>query len=102
MTMDTVSQTLQRLDAAGFVDDLVAVDGGLRSVATHQQFRPTDVVVVEVVRFEGMSDPDDEAIVFALASPDGTPLGTYTAAYGPDANGANAEVITHLSRQAAS
>jgi hypothetical protein len=57
-------------------------------------------VVVEVARFEGISDPDDEAIVFALASPDGTPLGTYTVAYGPDTDAANADVITHLSRQA--
>jgi hypothetical protein len=84
MMRDTLSQTLDRLDAAGFVDDLVAIDGELRSVTTHQQFRPENLVVVEAARFEGMSDPDDQAIVFALASPDGAPLGTYTVAYVPN------------------
>lgn len=98
--MDTLSETLDRLAVAGFVDDLVAVDGELRSVLTHRRVRPEDLRVVEMIRFEGMSDPDDEAIVFALATPDGTPLGTYTVAYGPDTDSTNADVMAHLSRVA--
>jgi hypothetical protein len=99
--MDTLTETLDRLTAAGFVDDLVAVDGGLRGVVTHERFDPRELVVVEVVRFEGASDPDDEAIVFALARPDGAPLGTYTLPYGPDTGDTDAEVVAHLTRRAA-
>jgi hypothetical protein len=95
--VETLSEALARLADAGFRDDLVVEDGGLRAVDGHRSYHPEDLVVAEIVRFEGDSNPDDEAIVFALSAADGTPLGTYTTPYGPSLDAADVEVITHLS-----
>ncbi len=49
-------------------------------------------------RFEGQSDPDDQAAVFALTCHCGC-RGIYVIAYGPSMSGADADVVSHLSRR---
>lgn len=95
--METMSQATTRLRAAGYVEHWIASDGRLSCPDCAEEFDPAAVVVDEVVRFEGTSDPDDEAILFALQGPCGH-RGQYGAAYGPAASVADAEVITALSR----
>jgi len=83
MAMETISEALRRLGAAGYTDDYRAEAQGLRSHASGRVHPPDRFRVDEVVRFEGDSDPSDESAVFALTSVvDGT-KGTYTVAYGP-------------------
>lgn len=98
--LTTLTEALERLAAAGFVDDLILDDGRLRGVASKRRFRPEDLEVVEFVRFEGTSNPDDEAIVAALATRDGDPVGTYTVPYGVYTDAADAKMLTHLQRRA--
>lgn len=103
MPLETMAHALRRLHEVGFTDDLVADDdGGLRSVATGDRLDPGTLLAVEIVRFEGASDPDDEAVVVAVASRDGVPLGTFTSPYGPGASAAEARVLEHLHRTVAS
>lgn len=88
----------QRLTELGFVQQLLAKGGQLRVAGTTQQLRPADLMVTEVVRFEGNSDPADEAIILAVATRQGEPIGTVTTAYGPAASADEAEVLGHLHR----
>ena len=81
-SMSTLSETLAELDAAGFRDAFRAEPGVLRALAAGRSFAPESLVVEDVRRFEGESDPDDMAIVFALRSEAGDVRGTFTAAYG--------------------
>jgi hypothetical protein len=97
-TMETVSEALARLESAGFHDSFRAERGGLWALAAQRFFAPESLVVEEVRRFEGESDPDDMAIVFALRSPSGDVRGTFTTPYGPLADAVNAEVVQRLSR----
>jgi hypothetical protein len=53
----------------------------LRAVEARKTFRPEDVVIREHRRFEGASDPDDMAIVYAIEAEDGT-RGTLVDGYG--------------------
>jgi hypothetical protein len=49
----------------------------------------------ETVRFEGDSNPDDEAILLALACVDGC-LGQYSAAFGPGTAAADVRALERL------
>jgi len=94
--METVAEATERLRRAGFDGHWTAVDGGrLRCSACGGEFAAGAVTVEEIVRFEGVSDPGDEAILYALTGPCGD-RGVYVAAYGPDASPADVEAETAL------
>jgi hypothetical protein len=97
--METIRDAMERLESAGYRDSFRAERGGLWALAAQRFFAPESLVVVEVHRFEGESDPDDMAVLFALRSDAGDVRGTFTAEYGakladPDA----AEVMRRLAR----
>lgn len=98
MTIESLSEAQQRLGDAGFGDDLVAAGSRLRSVATGAEYDPATLKATEIVRFEGISDPDDEALLVAVSTRRGVPLGTFTTPYGPSASADQAEILHHLHR----
>jgi len=57
---------------------------------------PENLSVDETVRFEGASDPEDQAVLFALRSRDDRVRGTFVASFGPQVEPANAAVIQRL------
>ena len=93
---ESLSQALLRLSARGFDRHLVAAGGRLRDVATGERYDPELLVIAEVVRFEGESDPDEQAVLFALQAPSGGALGTYTAVYGPAMPADDVRVVERL------
>jgi hypothetical protein len=96
--METLSEAIARLEAAGFRDSFRADGARLWALAAQRFFAPAALVVEEVVRFEGESDPDDQAILFALRSPDGAVRGTFTTSFGTLADPASVEIVGGLSR----
>jgi hypothetical protein len=96
MAMETVSEALKRLTAAGYVDDYRAEPGGLRSLSDGTVRPPEAFRVEEFARFEGDSDPSDECTVFALAAADGGTKGTYTVTYGTLMDSLDAEMVGRL------
>lgn len=102
MSLETLSNTQTRLTEAGFVADLTARGGQLHATPSGQTYDPADLVAAEIVRFEGDSDPADEAILVAVASREGKPIGTFTAPYGPEMSTDEGEVLRHLRRARAS
>jgi hypothetical protein len=65
----------------GFKEDFKATSGGLMSVSTDKLYTPEQVRVINFFRFEGFSDPDDNAILYLLETSDGL-KGTLVDAYG--------------------
>jgi hypothetical protein len=57
---------------------------------------PGDAEVVDLFRFEGVSDPDDQALVAALNCRLCEYAGTFVIAYGPGTDANEAEVIAGL------
>jgi hypothetical protein len=94
--METLSQAVERLTAAGYRDDFRAEPGGLRALGTGCIHAPESLVIDELVRFEGASDPEDEAILFALRCAKHGTRGTYVAAYGPSMDPLDAEMVRRL------
>ena len=59
------------------------------------QLYPADFIVDKFFRFEGASNPDDSAIVYAISSKDGL-KGTVVDAYGVYADSLTTEMIEKL------
>ena len=81
MAMQTMTAALEALENRGFTANLTVVGNRLRVVGTLASFQATDLVIREHLRFEGVSDPDDMAIVYAIEANDGV-RGTLVDAYG--------------------
>jgi len=93
---ESLSEALVRLQARGFTHDLRADAGLLRDLATGERHDPELLAIAEIVRFEGASDPDEQAILFALETPTGRPLGTYATAYGPAMPPEDVEIVRRI------
>jgi len=99
--METLSEAIRRLEDEGFRDSFRADGGPLLALAAERFFAPESLVVEQVVRFEGETDPGDEAILFALRSPAGDVRGTFSTSLGaPQADPEAAEIVRRLARQA--
>ena len=94
--METVDAALHRLEEAGFGASFRAVANGMLSLPSGERFAPEELYVVDLVRFEGESDPADEAVVYALSTGDGAIRGTFVVAYGPTVGAACAQVVQRL------
>lgn len=97
---ESLSHALDRLAAEGFVHGLRATDGRLRDLTTGDIHDPEYLGIAEVVRFEGDSDPDEQATLFALRSQSGSPIGTYVVVYGAAMPAVDAEVVHRLAKKA--
>ena len=77
----TLAGALDELARRGFSEGFQVVDGGLRALGRAETIKPKDLVIREVYRFEGVSDPDDMAILYAVESVSGV-RGTLADAFG--------------------
>jgi hypothetical protein len=77
----TVACAVDDLTRRGFTEDFRVVDGKLRAIGTGETFRPEELVISEYHRFEGISDPDDMAIVYGVEGKNGL-RGTLVDAFG--------------------
>ena len=77
----TVAGVTRELDRRGFTAHFALRNGRLRAVGSTRAFLPADISIAETYRFEGVSDPDDLAIIFAIETRSGL-RGTLTDAYG--------------------
>jgi hypothetical protein len=76
----------------GFVEDFRVVDGRLQVMGTGERVPPGHCVIVEYHRFEGISDPDDMAIVYGVETASGA-RGTVVDAFGVYADPALSAVL---------
>lgn len=91
---ESIGGLVDRLSAEGYPAHFRAEVDGLRLV-DGPTFSPEDVIVEKMARFEGISDPGDEAVVFAVRAPDGT-RGTFTSTYGPEVPDHEEDVVRRL------
>jgi hypothetical protein len=90
---DTVTEALNGLKARGFHLDFNLYENCL--VCHDEKFDVNDFEIVETHRFEGDTDPSDEAVVYAIRSVKGL-QGVLVNGYGISADGMNADIIKKL------
>lgn len=77
----SLSEALNDLKKRGYTEDFELQQHCLQCASLSLELEPEKFTVDEFYRFEGMSNPDDNSIVFAISSIDGV-KGTLVDAYG--------------------
>ena len=78
---DTLAEAMNDLTVRGYTEDFSLKPHCLECKALDLQIHPSNFVVDEFYRFEGMTNPDDNSVLFAITSNDGL-KGTLVDAYG--------------------
>ena len=81
----TLDRVVEELKARGYGERFDVRGGRLRALGTGQAFGAEDLTIREYQRFEGVSDPDDASIVYAIETRSGT-KGLLVDAFGPYAD----------------
>lgn len=92
----SVTEAIALLEADGYRSDFSFMDGSVRCGACGHSHQPTQLVVRHTFRFEGDTDPGDEAIVLGIECPACGMRGAVVSAYGPDASPEFIALLDHL------
>jgi hypothetical protein len=98
-TYDTVAEAVNGLKQRGYTIDFNLEADKIfcekTPLATPMSFSPADFEITEFYRFEGNSDPADEAVVYAIESKGGA-KGLLVTGFGISAEGVGEEMIEKL------
>ncbi|MBX0331848.1 phosphoribosylpyrophosphate synthetase [Pontibacter sp. HSC-14F20] len=78
---DTLSGALNGLKQRGYTEDFNLKENCIVCTTKPMQLKPEEFNIDEVHRFEGMSNPDDNSVVYAISSTYGV-KGVLLDAYG--------------------
>ncbi|MEP6466577.1 MAG: hypothetical protein ABJB05_09735 [Parafilimonas sp.] len=90
----TVSTAIEELRKQGYEHDFNIEENNL--VCNKGKFDKDNFEVMDVYRYEGNSDPADEAVVYAIQSSTGL-KGILVTGYGASADGSSSEMLKKLS-----
>lgn len=97
-TAASVTEAIAILEREGYRADFSLATGSVRCHACDGQHDPAAVVVVRTFRFEGETDPGDEAIVLGVQCPGCGERGIIVSAYGPEASQELLTLVEHAPR----
>lgn len=80
-TYETLSEAMNALKAKGYTSDFNIHPEWIESPSLNVRLKPEEFHVDEVYRFEGMTNPDDSSVLYAISSSKGI-KGLLVDAYG--------------------
>lgn len=89
----TISEAIEQLKKQGYTLDFNLEKNRLK--VGEQEYTANEFEIVDLYRYEGPSDPADEATVYALASKSGV-KGILVTGYGASADEASTETLKQL------
>lgn len=81
----TLSEASKNLRQQGYSDRFEMEDEGLRNLENGKYYQPEELRIVEMHRFEGVSNPSDMSVIFAVECEDDR-KGVVVSSYGTYAN----------------
>jgi hypothetical protein len=93
---DTLSEAIKGLKERGYTIDFNLCADRISCNAPSVSLRPDEFEITEVYRFEGDSNPDDEAVVYAIESKHGH-RGILVNGFGISADAPGEEMVRRLS-----
>ena len=95
-TMSTLSEVLNKLIEHGYTVDFNLTDNCLVCHGNLLRIHPEEFVVDKHYRFEGETDPGDEAILYAISSDKHNIKGTLVNGYGTSSDPTTDKIIAAL------
>src|SRR6476661_6787809 len=92
----TLWQTIEGLKKEGYTMDFNINEECLSCHKSNTVLSPDEFEIDALFRFEGESNPDDEAVVYAISSPKYGVKGTLVNAFGPYADEASDALVQKL------
>lgn len=92
----TVSEALAGLKSRGFTLDFNLANGTLHNSDQNINLQPEDFSISELYRFEGMSDPGDNSVVYGIVSDKYHIKGVFVNAYGVYSDDISEELLKKL------
>ena len=83
--MNSLTTCVNKVVKDGYADSFKVTENGLLSTSNDHLYKPEQISVKDFYRFEGQSDPADNAIMYVIETADGA-KGTLIDAYGPYAD----------------
>jgi hypothetical protein len=94
--MTTLTSCTNRLVKEGYTENFVMKDKGMQAPSNNKLYKPDDVKIVSFYRFEGESDPADNAVLYAVETNDGIKGLLIDAYAGPYVNQHIGKFIKHV------
>ncbi len=95
-TYDTLVEAMNGLKAQGFTLDFNLAFDQIKCENNGICLRPEEFEIVQTHRFEGMTNPSDSSILYAIAAKDGTMKGLLVSAYGTYATEMDTSMLRKL------
>ncbi|MCX2453673.1 phosphoribosylpyrophosphate synthetase [Pedobacter sp. PLR] len=93
---DTLTDAVADLEKRGYEYDFILAPDCIECKAIDLQLMPEEFEIDEFYRFEGMTDPGDSAVIYAISSPVGNLKGVLIDAYGVYAENVSPELLDKL------
>jgi hypothetical protein len=95
-TFDTLSEAVNNLQKAGYNYNFALAENCISCAAENISLTPEQFEIDGVYRFEGETDPADEAVVYAISSHNGNIKGILVNAFGVYADNTTDALIAKL------
>ena len=95
VNMDSLVTVLASVEKMGYTSQFEVNSKGLLSFKTDRTFTPDQVKIEHFYRFEGESNPDDSAILYAIVTDSGE-KGTLVDGYGTQSDAATGAFIKRV------
>lgn len=93
---ETLTEAVADLGIRGYEYDFTLSQDYIECKSLDLQLMPEEFEIDEFYRFEGMTDPDDSAVIYAISSPVGNLKGVIIDAYGVYAENISPELLNKL------
>lgn len=93
--MTTMTSCVNRLQAEGYTENFIVKAVGMEAPSSGKLYVPEEVKINSFYRFEGESDPADNAIVYAIETKDGL-RGILIDSYGAEASQKMSKFISEV------
>lgn len=98
--MASLADTIRAFESRGYTENLVPRFDHFEFRSGQEHLAPEDFVLDEMRRFENTSDPDDQAILYAISAPTQGVKGLYVDSYGAYHDDLSERMLRKLSNQA--
>jgi hypothetical protein len=69
--MNTLTERVNKMTQNGYTDNMKVTKEGLYSTEKDKTYQPEEISIIDFFRFEGQSDPADNAILYVIETEDG-------------------------------